>query len=159
MNTATPTYPVSKTLWDAMDSVFSAKSRELIKDIAKTLHQDEKKLLQAFRSKKREAYLVDMTEPTNERFQCSALCPSSKVAKRCLKPVVFGEKYCPNHQSWKEDAIYQSIPSLQRIKTETEEDTLLFVDALTGIVYDDKYVRQGFQTEDNVYIFRIEEES
>lgn len=158
MNVSTiPTYPVSKVLWDAMDSIFSAKSRELMKDIARTLHQDEKKLLQAYRSKKKQAYLVDMNEPTNERFQCSALCPNSKVAKRCLKPVVFGEKYCPDHHEWKEDPLYETIPSLQRIKT--EEDTILFIDTLTSIVYDENYVRQGFQTEDKVYVFRIEEES
>ena len=82
-------FPFPKLLWDAIDSIFSAKSRELIKDIAKTLHQDEKQLQQAFRSKKREMYMVDINEPTNERFQCQALDPIRHVAQRCCKPVVF----------------------------------------------------------------------
>lgn len=49
----TTSYPVPKPLWDAFENVaFMVKSKELIKDIAKTLKQPEKTLLDAFKAKK-----------------------------------------------------------------------------------------------------------
>ena len=153
--------PFPKPLWDAIDSIFSAKSRELIKDIAKTLHVDEKKLQQAFRSKKREMYLVEMNEPTNERFQCQALDPTTRVAQRCLKPVVFGEVFCPQHHGWKEDVELQILPELEKVivvDEDTDEKRKFFRGKDTKDLYNEHYERIGFETDTKICIYVVEED-
>lgn len=156
-----PSFPFPKPLWDAIDSIFSAKSRELIKDIAKTLHVDEKKLQQAFRSKKREMYFVEMNEPTNERFQCQALDPMRRVAQRCSKPVIYGEAFCPQHHGWKEDVELQILPILEKIvivNEETDEKKKIFRDTLSRDIYNEDYQRIGFETTTKICIYTIEED-
>lgn len=154
-------FPFPKPLWDAIDSIFSAKSRELIKDIAKTLQADEKKLQQAFRSKKREMYLVDMTEPTNERFQCQALDPTTKVVQRCCKPVVFGEIHCPHHHGWKEDVELQILPQLEKVVVvdeDTDRKEKVFLDKEIGNLYNEDYEYIGFETTAKRYLFIVDED-
>lgn len=152
-------FPFPKPLWDAIDSIFSAKSRELIKDIAKTLHADEKQLQQAFRSKKREMYLVDMNEPTNEKFQCQALDPTTRIAQRCSKPVVFGEVFCPQHHGWKEDVEVQILPVLEKVVVvdeETDEKRKIFRDASSRLMYNQHFECLGKDSDRK--LFWIEED-
>lgn len=153
--------PFPKPLLDALDSMFSAKSRELIKDIAKTLRQDEKKLMQAFRAKKRELYMIDMEDPTNEKFKCLALNPHTEVAQRCGQPVVYGDKYCPQHCGWREEDHYQNLPILEKVVVldeDTEEKQTFFRDALTRNLYNERYERIGFESDTKQWVFSIEED-
>ena len=159
MATQTPapkSYPVPKPLWDALESALMAKSRELIRDIAKTLKQDEKTLMSAFRANKRSLYLVDLSDPTEERFQCEALLATTAIAHRCRKPVQYGERFCPGHVFWLMPECMKHKPTLRRIKT---EDGTYFVDTLTQQVYTVDFERVGTLQEGTLVLFEIQDVS
>ncbi len=147
-------YPVPKPLWDALENVLMVKSKELIKDIARTLKQPEKPLLDAFKANKHAFHLIDMEDPSNNTFECEALLCQSAVAHRCRKPVLLGQKVCPEHELWKMPPVSQK-PIVKRIKT-FEGDTY-FVDSLMN-VYTAEFERVGTFQDGVLTLFEIEEE-
>jgi hypothetical protein len=149
-----PSYPVAKPLWDAFENVLTVKSKYLIKDIAKTLNQPEKPLLEAFKARKQTFHLVDMNDPTDDKFECEALLSHHAVAHRCRKPVLLGRKVCPEHITWKMPAV-QNKPELKRINTGTAE--VYFVDSLLN-VYTGDFERVGMMVDGELVLFEIEEE-
>lgn len=151
---AAQSIPIPKPLWDALENVLMVKSRELIKDIAKTLNQSEKPLLEAFKAKKQPFHLVDMEDPTDNKFECEALLCDHAVAHRCRKPVLLGQKVCPHHSVWKAPAL-SNKPELKRIQTPTGET--YFVDNLLN-VYTAEFERVGTYQDDVLTLFEIEEE-
>lgn len=156
MEAPTPqAYPVSKVLWDALESALSAKAKDLAREIAKTLHQDEKKLLSALKEKKNDLYLIDVSDPTDQRFECEALVRTTAVAHRCRKPVQFGEKYCPCHSFWSMSEVLKTKPNLRRIRS--VDGDFYFLDTLTQQVYNEKYERIGSHHDGAVIIFEIED--
>ncbi len=149
-----PSYPIPKPLWDAVENVLMVKSKELIKDIARTLNQSDKPLLEAFKAKKRTFHLVDMEDPTDNKFTCEALVCQHAVAHRCRKPVLLGQKVCPEHTTWKMPAV-QSKPELKRIST--HEGEAYFVDSLMN-VYTADFERVGTFQDGELTLFEIEQE-
>jgi hypothetical protein len=149
-----PSYPVPKPLWDALENVLAVKSKSLIKDIAKTLNQPEKPLLEAFKARKHSFHLVDMNDPTDDKFECEALVCQHAVAHRCRKPVLFGKTRCPDHEFSSNISVENKL-SLRRVTTETGE--IYFVDSLKNI-YTADCKRIGFLEDTTAHIFEIEEE-
>lgn len=147
-------YPIPKPLWDALENVLMVKSKELIKDIAKTLNQPDRPLLESFKAKQHTFHLVDLTDPTEERLQCEAILTEKSVAHRCRKPVLLGLNRCPDHEHWKQPAV-GSKPILKRIQT--EEGELYFVDSLMN-VYTGDFERVGHLEEGQLVLFEIDEE-
>jgi len=153
-------YAVQRPLWEAMESVIMAQSKRLIKDIAETLGEDEKKLWNAFRLEKTKPYLVDMEEPTNERFMCSAYDTSTAVATICSKPVLYGEPYCPCHRFWEMPAELKNKTELRRIIV---DETTYYVATMRDVlnrlnVYTVHNVRVGYMKGDTLVLFDIQEE-
>jgi hypothetical protein len=146
-------YPIPKPLWDAIENVLLAKSNELIKDIAKSLHQPPRPLLDAFKAKKHTFHLLETPDPT--QTECQALVQDHAVAHRCRKPVLLGQTVCPDHEFWKMPAISQK-PVLRRLKT--SEGETYFVDSLQN-VYTVDFERIGQLQEDNTIVFFEVEES
>jgi hypothetical protein len=147
--------PVPKHLWDQLEIVFSIKARELIKDIAKTLHQDEKKLLQEYKKQKVPMYLVELSEPTDEQFLCQALVETTAVAHRCRRPVLYGSRCCPEHELWQLPAHLATKPVLQRFDTEKGP---VFLDEFTQQMYSLQHQRIGYKQGSRVYLFEVEPE-
>lgn len=145
--------PVPKILWDELENALMIKSKELIKDIAKVLRQDEKQLWQEFRSKKRNLHLVDI-DSNQEEYECTALLCSTPVAHRCRKPVLFGKPVCPEHEYFLLPTELKTKPQLQRIEGTDEP---LFVDSLTQQVYSRFYERKGSIVNNKCFVFEIEE--
>lgn len=146
---ASQSYPVSKPLWDALESAMLAKSRELILDVAKALNQEPKPLLDAFRAKKHTVHLVDISDPTEDRWQCEALLSEKAVAHRCRKPVVLGSCYCPLHEH--NHTAVPGKPVLRRIVT--EEGDVYFLDTLTQQLFTEEYQRAGWMEDGKLMIF------
>jgi hypothetical protein len=134
--------PLSKLLWDELENALMIKSRELIKDIARTLKQDEKLLLQAFREKKTKIHLVEM-EDENEDHKCKGLDSHTYVAQKCRKPTLLGKSYCPEHELFTMTAEMKKKPQLLRIQNEELEEPF-FLDASTNILYNVNYEKIGF---------------
>ncbi len=150
----TTSYPVPKPLWDAFENVLMVKSKELIKDIAKTLKQPEKTLLDAFKAKKHTFHLIDMEDPTDDRFTCDALVCEKAVAHRCRKAVLFGQTRCPDHEFTK-PSTFPNKPVLTRIETTNHE--IYFIDSL-GMAYTADFEQVGQFTDNVLTVFEIEEE-
>ena len=146
---ASQSYPVSKPLWDALESAILAKSRDLILDLAKALNQEPKPLLDAFRAKKRAVHLVDISDPTEDRWQCEALVVGKAVAHRCRKPVVLGSSFCPLHEHTHEKI--SEKPVLRRIVT--DDGTIYFLDTLTQQLYTEEYQRAGWMEDGKLVLF------
>lgn len=153
--TTVSSIPVPKVLWDELENALMIKSKELIKDIAKVLRQDDKQLWQEFRSKKTLVHLIE-TESNQEEYQCTALVCKTAVAHRCRKPVLFGKSVCPEHEYFTLSSELKSKPQLQRIGGETDEP--LFVDSLTQQVYSLSYERKGFITNNKCILFEVDTE-
>lgn len=142
---------VPKVLWDELESALMIKSKELIRDIAKSLHQDESTLLHEFRSKKTNLCLLELERENEEEFQCCALNFTTPIAHRCRKPVAYGMKFCPAHELFALPDITKR-PHVQRIEREE-----LFVDNLTQQVFTVHQERVGFMNEKKCFVFEIEE--
>ena len=154
MTTSQSSIPVPKVLWDELENALMIKSKELIKDIAKVLRQDEKQLWQEFRSKKTQLHLIEI-ETNQEEYQCTAFVCSTPVAHRCRKAVLFGKTVCPEHEYFTVPNDLKSKPQLQRIEGDTEEP--LFVDSLTQQVYSIFYERKGYLQNKKCIVFEVEE--
>lgn len=154
MTTSPSSIPVPKVIWDELENALMIKSKELIKEIAKVLRQDEKQLWQAFRSKKTQLHLLEL-DSNQEDYTCTALVCDTPIAHRCRKPVLFGKSVCPDHEYFTVPAALKSKPQLQRIQGNTEEP--LFVDSLTQQVYSIFYERKGYLRHNKCIVFEIEE--
>lgn len=106
--------PVPLFIWDSLMATMKHQSRKLTEDIAKSLGQDPAALWKEISKQNFEAYLVDMTEPTDEKFLCQSYCSCGLIEKPCKKPVIFGQKYCAEHSS--KPQIRPSI-QLQKLRT------------------------------------------
>ena len=149
-----PSYAIPKPLWDAMENVLMAKSRELIKDIAASLRQSEKPLLEAFKARKHTFHLLDVSDPTNDTFQCNRLVSTHGVAHRCRKPVLLGQQVCPEHEFTALSTV-QGKPEVRRLVT--EDGTTYFVDTLCN-VYTIDFDRVGTYHDNRVILYEIDEE-
>lgn len=150
----TTSYPLPKPLWDALETVLLVKSKELIKDIAASLHQPEKPLLDAFKAKKHTLHLVDFTDPTEDTPLCMALNFEKAVAYRCRRPPLLGCTFCSDHR-WTPQVSLGSKPILERLTT--PEGETYFVDSLTN-VYTVDFERVGMLQGDTLVLFTVEPE-
>lgn len=142
---------VPRVLWDELENALMIKSKELIKDIAKVLRQDEKQLLQEFRAKKTQLHLLD--NDGEDDYECTALTSTTAVAHRCRKPVLFGRTVCPEHEFFSLSSEMKSRPQLQRIQYEEP----LFLDSLTQQVYGIDYERKGYVQKNRCILFEVDE--
>lgn len=99
MNRNTSELPVPTFIWDSLMATMKAQSRRLVDDIAKTLGQDPVPLWKEISKQQFGIYTVDLTEPTNETFQCQSYYHCGKIEKPCKRPVIFGKKFCGEHCS------------------------------------------------------------
>lgn len=141
---------VPKLLWDELENALMIKSKELIKDIAKVLRQNEKVLYQEFKSKKTSLSLIEFN--CAEEFECSALCLDKPIGHKCRKPVLFGKTYCPEHEFFALSSELKNKPHLYRIQAEYP----LFADRMTQQVYSIDYQRVGFLKDTKCFVFEVE---
>lgn len=150
----TTSYPIPKPLWDALENVLMVKSKELIKDIASSLHQSEKPLLDAFKAKKHGFHLIESGEDLQENHECQNLICTHAVAHRCRKPTLLGKLVCPEHEFTKQPTL-GTKPILKRIVT--EEGETYFIDNIQN-VYTIDFQPVGSFAEGIVTLFEIDEE-
>ncbi len=147
-------YPVNRTLWEGIESVFLANARSLLRDIAHELEKPEKELLKSFSEDMVKLRLYDTDESTDH---CMALDTSTEVAKRCRKPVYSGTCFCPFHHQF-ESAKPKTDQYLTRLQIEDCED-IYFVDQETSIVYNDSFTPMGLYENKKLTLFKLEEQS
>ncbi len=150
----TKSYPIPKPLWDAIENVLMVKSRELLKDIASTLGQPEKPLLEAFKAKKHTFHLLESSDDLEDTHECEATLCTHAVAHRCRKATLLGQKVCPEHEFYKAPVLGVK-PVLQRIRT--HEGETYFIDNIQN-VYTVDFQLVGTFSENTVTLFEIEEE-
>ena len=148
-------YPVQRSLWEGLESVFLANARNLLRDIAHDMGRPEKEILKAFSKDTIRVHLVE--EETNEK-ECCAIVTDALVASRCRKAVYRDTCYCPLHHRISPNAKYaHGLPSFRRLKTESGET--YFLDPVTQILYDKENKRVGQRTEKGIKVFKIEEQT
>lgn len=143
---------IPKPLWDELENALMIKSKQLISDIARTLRQDEKSLIQEFRSKKTNIFLLELDREEEEEYECPALVSTKKIAHKCRKPRMYAQKFCPEHEFFTMTTELESKPTVQRIAS--SEDPL-FLDTLTQQVYTIDHERVGYLQNDKCIVFEI----
>lgn len=143
---------IPKPLWDELENALMIKSKQLISDIAKTLHQDEKLLIQEFRSKKTKLILLELDREEEEHYECPAIVTNTKIAHKCRKSRMYGHHYCPEHEFFTMAPELQAKPTVQRIAS--SEDPL-FLDTLTQQVYTIDHQRIGYLQNEKCFVFDI----
>ena len=146
-------YPVNRDLWESLESIFIAKARELVKEIAEEVGKPEKLLWNELVKDKIKLHIVEQDEVAE---QCMELVYNDKVAHRCRKPVYTGTEFCPQHGFSTQTHNIKALPSLQRAIW--DDGSIVFHDRLTQDLYDSSYSRCGFKTEKGSFIvFKLEE--
>jgi hypothetical protein len=64
-----------------------------------------------------------MTEPTNEQFECCSYEAVGTLYKPCRKPVIYGEKVCPNHKGCCLSKPPSNLPRLKVLNYYDEEES------------------------------------
>ncbi len=114
--------PIQSYIWESLEATLKAESRRLIRDIAKTLGKDEGELARQIGTPNFSAYFVDMTEPTNERFECTAYSLKGPVQKPCRRPVIFGTTKCAAH-SHSQQRPSAALPVYRLLKYYDEDES------------------------------------
>ncbi len=114
--------PIQSYIWESLEATLKAESRRLIRDIAKTLGKDEGELARHIGTPNFSAYFVDMTEPTNERFECTAYSLKGPVQKPCRRPVIFGTTKCAAH-SHSQQRPSAALPVYRLLKYYDEDES------------------------------------
>jgi hypothetical protein len=148
-------YPVQRSLWEGLESVFLANARNLLRNIASDVGRPEKELLKAFTKETIQIHLVD--EEAKEK-ECCALQTDSLIASRCRRAVYRDSCYCPLHLRTPQNSQYAyGYPQFRRIKTESGD--IYFVDPVTQILYTKDGTRVGIRSVNKLQVFKIEEPS
>lgn len=142
---------VPKLLWDELENALMIKSKELIKDIAKTLRENETVLMKEFRSKKTGLCLLELEREEEEQYECSAIVCSTLIAHRCRRPVAYGTTFCPAHEFFTIPNCIRNKHSVSRIQGEE-----LFVDSLTQQVFNVNQERVGYMVGSKCLVFEEE---
>lgn len=146
-------YPVQRSLWEGLESVFLANARHLLRDIAIDLGRPEKELLKAFTKDEVKIYLVE--EDAKEK-ECCALTMNSVIATRCRRAVYRDSCYCPLHLRTPSNSQFAyGYPQYRRIKTESGE--VYFLDPVTQQLYLSDMTRIGHRSSKKITVFKIEE--
>ena len=145
-------YPVNRDLWESLESIFIAKARELVKEIAEEVGKPEKLLWNELVKDKIKLHIVEQDEVAE---QCMELVYNDKLAHRCRKPVCTGTEFCPQHRFSTQTHNTKALPSLQRIKL--DDGSIIFYDRLTQDLYDNNYKRCGYKTEEGFVVVKLEE--
>jgi hypothetical protein len=145
-------YPVNRDLWEGLESIFLAKAKELVKEIAEEVGKPEKLLWNELIKDKIKLHIVEQAAAAE---QCMELTYTNKVAHRCRKPVYAGTEFCPHHSFGTTTVQHSSLPSLRRVKL--DDGSHVFYDRLTQDLYDSEFKRCGQRTEGNLIVFKIEE--
>ena len=122
MATEPKRFPVQSYIWESLEATLKAESRRLIRDIAKSLGKDEVELARHIGTPSVSAYFVDMTDPTNERFECTAYSLKGPVQKPCRRPVIYGTSKCAAHTHLNQRPS-SSLPVYRNLKYYDEEDS------------------------------------
>jgi hypothetical protein len=89
---------VDKTMFETMENILEAQVRKLAKDIAKTLHVDEKPLLIALKKEKIRTYFYEEDHETAVYdMKCKAYEKEGALYSRCVQPIVFKKEFCVKH--------------------------------------------------------------
>lgn len=133
-----PKIPIPNYIWESLEAALRAESRRLVRDIAKTLGKDETELMRHVNTETISAYLVDLTDPTNEKFECTAYRLSGPVQKPCRNPVVFGTTKCLEHahRSPKPSASLPRYRLLKYYDEEKSEEFHVYLNPATNEVFD-----------------------
>lgn len=92
------TFAIPNFIYQSLEATLKVEARKLVRDIAATLKTNELELWKEVSKETNNIYLVDMNEPTNEQFECCSYEAVGKLFKPCRKPVVYGERVCPEHK-------------------------------------------------------------
>ncbi len=146
-------YPVQRSLWEGLESVFLANARNLLRDIAQDMSRPEKELLKAFSKDQIRIHLVE--EEAKEK-ECCALVVESSIATRCRKAVYRDTIYCPFHHRVSPNMKFAyGLPSFRRMVTESGD--VYFLDPVTQILYTPDGKRIGIRKEKKLQVFKIQE--
>jgi hypothetical protein len=147
-------YPVQRSLWEGLESVFLANARNLLRDIALDVSRPEKELLKAFSKDQIQFHLVEEEAKDKE---CCALQTDSLIATRCRRAVYRDTCYCPLHLRTPPNSQFAyGYPQFRRVKTESGE--LYFLDPITQFLYAKDGTRVGIRSSKKIQVFKIQDQ-
>lgn len=98
MEEITTRIPLPKIIYETIEDVLEAYTRRLAIDIAKTLHVNEKLLLNELKKQKITAYLY---EEINSKdiydSRCNSFEKNGSLYVPCEEPIVYTENFCTKH--------------------------------------------------------------
>ena len=109
-------YSVPRLLWENLESVLLAQSRQFVREMAGYLRVSEKELLKQVIPSSDSIRIV-MIDSEVESNQCHAYVQQDKMTVLCKKPIALHSEFCPLHQKNRLHVMEGVSPtSVQRIK-------------------------------------------
>jgi hypothetical protein len=135
-------FPIPSYIWISLEAALKVESRKLVKEISQTLGQNDMALWKEVSKETFSAYLVDMTDPTNESLQCIGYDLTGEIQKPCTHPVIYGKNTCPHHNNSEIKKPDSALPKYRRLKYFDEEEKLCYVNTSTNEVVDCETLRR-----------------
>lgn len=90
-------YSVPRILWENLESVLLAQSKQFVREMAGYLRVPEKELMKQVLPSS-DAIRVVMIDSQLESNQCHAYVQHDKMTVLCKKPILLHSEFCPLHQ-------------------------------------------------------------
>ena len=135
-------FAIPSYIWISLEAALNVEARKLVKDISQTLGQNDTALWKEVSKETFSAYLVDMTDPTDETLQCIGYDLTGEVQTPCKHPVIFGKPTCPQHSNSEIKKPDTSLPKYRRLKYFDEEENVCYINTSTNEVIDCETLRR-----------------
>ena len=150
-------YAIPKILWESLESALYAESRNLVRNIADTLHVPQSDLLKAvFPTKEDFKVTLYDTDSCRECLATEEHPLNNDLAIRCRNPVFPGETFCKQHKYTRNSLQLRIEPAISWTPLKVPPELPpLWTDG-TGAVFNVKREQVGYLQEDTLIMIDID---
>lgn len=148
-------YSIPRLLWENVESVLRAQSKQFVRELAGLLRVPEKELIKQVlpSADTVKVVLIDSQQETN---QCKAYVMRDNIAIYCKKPVLLHCEYCSQHQQHRSRLIEdRPLTTVRRIKDEPSMEPLWITEEETIVRSDGSVVGKRYESTQKIILFDV----
>jgi hypothetical protein len=128
-------YKVPRVLWESLESVLLANSRNFVRECAKRLCVPEKELIKRVIPSS-DVLKICIHDTNTPDLQCTAYKHENSLVVHCRMPIVCGTKFCAVHQTQRFIVAPATSPPAKKIKKIEDIDNMppLWVDEEDNVI-------------------------
>lgn len=155
MSAAAPTYGIPRLLWENLESVLLAQSKQFVREMAGYLKVSEKELLKKVMPAQDKVH-VHIVDAQQEDNQCKAYRMHGSVAVLCKQPVALYSEFCAHHQDQRMRVVPRAdTTTVKRIKASGDTEPMWVADGGSVIRQDGTVVGRMDEEKGKLIVFDI----